>query len=428
MLLPQCSGAHTQQGQAETQSQQTEQTETTNNNTPSTTQKVRVGLEELVSANWKPLEGKRVGLIVNQTSRTSASQFGPQLFARAKEFTLAALYTPEHGLFGQREAGKESDSAFTYEGVPVYSLYGSARKPTKKMLAGINALVFDIQDIGVRPYTYLSTMVLAMEAAAENGIPFYVLDRPNPLGGERVEGNILELQYKSFVGQVPVPYIHGMTLGELAKMAKGEKWFNSADKLDLTVIPLKNWKRNLTWNQTGLPWTAPSPNIPKPENAVGAAMLGAIGELGLLSIGVNTDKAFLRIGSSLVKGPTMERIVRDIFPKEITVIRDNYTAPVANAPKYFEGIQLVLPSDWNTIPTLLPHQFRLMEAVLKDTDARKAFDAVPQSSKQMFTKVMGNAEILPTMDQCKDLSPLEAKWLKEVESFKARRAKYLLYQ
>src|SRR5205807_2293979 len=158
------------------------------------------------------------------------------------------LFAPEHGIMGKRQAGVTSDTLERFGGIPVYSLYGSTRKPMRQMLRGINALVFDIQDVGVRPYTYLSTMVLAMEAAAENKIPFYILDRPNPLSGDRIEGNILDTNLKSFVGIAPVPYLHGMTLGELAQMAKAKAWFHNAAKLRLTVIPMTGWKRSMFWN------------------------------------------------------------------------------------------------------------------------------------------------------------------------------------
>lgn len=390
--------------------------------------KTSTGLDELIRTKWDGLKGKRVGLIANQTSLTSAGSFGPDLLAQTKDLKLVALYSPEHGLFGKREAGNTSDSSFSYRGVPVFSLYGSARKPSKQMLHGVNALVFDIQDIGVRPYTYLSTMILAMEAAAENNIPFYVLDRPNPLGGERIEGNVLDIKLKSFVGQVPVPYIHGMTLGEIAKMAKGEKWFNKAEKLSLTVIPLKNWTRQTLWNETGLTWTAPSPNIPHAENAVGAAMFGAIGELGVVSIGVNTERAFLRLGSSIVTGASMERIARSVLPASITIQRNTFTAPVANLPKTFDGVELMLPSDWRSVTELYPYQFRLMEELLKDPEFRKVFDAVPQSSRQMFTKVTGTEALLPTIIQCTDLSSLLTTWHQSADLFRTKRKKYLIYK
>src|ERR1019366_2137686 len=203
---------------------------------------VSTGLDRLVAEHFAQLKGKHLGLITNETGRTRDGKFGADLFAKSKTLKLVALFAPEHGLMGARQAGVNSDTLERFDGVPVYSLYGTTRKPTRKMLNGIDALVFDIQDVGVRPYTFLSTMILAMEATAENKIPFYVLDRPNPLSGERIEGNILDSSLKSFVGMLPVPYLHGMTLGELARMAKAKAWFRHADKLKLIVIPMTGWK------------------------------------------------------------------------------------------------------------------------------------------------------------------------------------------
>ncbi len=161
------------------------------------------------------------------------------------------------------------------------------------MLKGINALVFDIQDVGVRPYTFLSTMIQSMEAAAENKIPFYgCFDRPNPLSGERIVGNILDTNLKSFVGIIPVPYLHGMTLGELAQMARAKGWFHQAATLQLTVITMTGWKRSMYWGDTHLAWVAPSPNVPHFENAVGLAMLGASANLGFFPSGLGATCPF----------------------------------------------------------------------------------------------------------------------------------------
>ena len=214
---------------------------------------VHTGLDNLVANNYSQLKGKKIGFIANKTSVTSSGEFAPKLFSKQKVCNLVALFSPEHGFLGERKAGVKSDAEEKFEGRPIYSLYGTTRKPTKKMLTGITTLVFDIQDIGVRPYTYLSTMINAMEAAAENNIEFVLLDRPNPLSGNRIEGNILDTSLISFVGVIPVPYLHGMTLGELAQMAKGEKWFHKAEKLKLSVIHMTDWKRSMywKWKQTG---------------------------------------------------------------------------------------------------------------------------------------------------------------------------------
>lgn len=390
---------------------------------------VNTGLDNLASQHFSALKGKRVGLITNQTGRSKAGEFGPDLFLRERSVKLVALFAPEHGFMGTRLAGVESSTTETYHGVKVYSLYGSTRKPTKKMLKSVNALVFDMQDIGVRPYTYLSTMVLAMEAAADNKIPFYVLDRPNPLSGNRIEGNLLDPSLISFVGAVPVPYLHGMTLGELAKMAKAKSWFKNAARLTLTVVPLTGWKRSMYWPETGLPWTAPSPNIPHFENAVGCAMLGATGELGILAIGVGTDAPFLRIGSTLVPSTTIKRNADSLF-QGVEVKEDNFSASSAGALKTYQGVRFSFPSirSFAALPSFYEPQYRLLEALLHDTTFRSSFDALPQSVNGMFEKVTGLHGLLGMLRRCEDLTPLFRHWQHDTDEFRKLRAPYLLYK
>ena len=388
---------------------------------------VTTGLDNLIAEQWAPLKSKHVGLITNQTGVTRTGQAGAQAFAHSKALKLVALYGPEHGIFGQRKAGVTSDVLDHYEGVPVYSLYGSTRKPTKAMLRGVNALVFDIQDVGVRPYTFLSTMILAMEAAAEQSIPFYVLDRPNPLSGERIEGNILDVSLKSFVGQVPVPYIHGMTLGELAKMAKAKGWFNKAAKLQLTIIPMTGWKRSMYWNETGLTWTAPSPNVPHFENAIGLAMLGATGELGILSVGVGSDRPFLRVGSTLLPTEQLHQIASTTFPASLRFTSEDFTATTSAGTKTYHGVSIKLPDKIGTVNPLYEAQFRMLEAMLHDTAVRTSFDALPFFVNTMFEKVTGMHGLLDSLKRCKDLEPIFEQWKRDAEKFREDRKPFLLY-
>ncbi|HET9136348.1 MAG TPA: DUF1343 domain-containing protein [Candidatus Kapabacteria bacterium] len=394
---------------------------------------VRTGLDALIDAKATLLKGNRIGLIVNQTSRTSSGEYGPDLFLKLKDLPLVALFSPEHGIEGLRRAGVNSDTVEKYKGVPVYSLYGSTRKPTPSMLRGIDVLIFDIQDIGVRPYTYLSTMILAMEAAAENKVEFIVLDRPNPLGGERIEGNIIDSALKSFVGQVPIPYIHGMTLGELAMMAKGERWFKSADKLKLSVIQLKGWSRSMTWNETGLNWIAPSPNIPTFESAVGTAMFGAIGELGVLSIGIGSDKPFLRLGSRLINGDTLLLIAESVLPKQVEVKRADFTVPYADSTKTYSGLEITLPRSIKSISRLYGPEFELFSGLLYNAQFKHSFDATTMSTKLMFEKVTGTEKVisalqLSSMDNLTPISIVISSWKKDEAAFKLKRQKYLLYK
>jgi len=388
---------------------------------------VETGLDKLAAEHFFPLKGKHVGLITNQTGHTRDGQFGAELFAKSNALKLVALFAPEHGLFGMRAAGVTSDTLERLDNVPVFSLYGSTRKPTPAMLHGIDALVYDIQDAGVRPYTYLSTMILAMEAAAENKIPFYVLDRPNPLSGDRVEGNILDTSLKSFVGILPIPYLHGMTLGELARMAKGKSWFHDAPKLDLTVIPMTGWNRAMYWNETGLPWIATSPNVPTFINDVGLAMLGATGELGLLSIGISSDFPFLRIGSTLMGQSEIARMVDSAFQQSLSVIPEDYTATTSAGTKTYHGVRIALPGDLRSIPSLYVPQFRLIEMMLHDTAFRTSFDRHLASTNGMYEKVTGMRGLLDILRRCEDLGPIVSSWRNDDECFKKDRAPFLLY-
>ena len=233
---------------------------------------VETGAQRLVAERFRPLDGMRVGLVTNHTARVDTADGGPaHLIDRmhaAPNVIVGALFGPEHGIRGDAEAGagvQGGRDATT--GAPVYSLYGRNKKPTARQLRGLDALVFDMQDVGARFYTYVSTMGYAMQAAAQAGIPFVVLDRPNPIG-DRAEGWVLEPEHESFVGLYPIPVTHGLTVGELAQMIQGEGWLDGLEDLDLRVIEMTNYQRGMPWQDTGLEWVPPSPNIPDVETAL----------------------------------------------------------------------------------------------------------------------------------------------------------------
>ncbi len=226
---------------------------------------VRPGVEVLLASPPAVLEGRRVGLITNHTGRDRRGTSTIDLLANSPRLRLVALFSPEHGIRGTAAPGERVGSGTDERtGLPIHSLYGDTRKPTPAMLEGIEALVFDIQDVGARQYTYVYTMALGMQAAAERGIPFVVLDRANPITGTRVEGNILDPAFSTFVGMYPIASRHGMTPGELARM------FNEAFGIgaDLTVIPVEGWRREMWFDQTGAEWIRPSPNLPTLESAI----------------------------------------------------------------------------------------------------------------------------------------------------------------
>jgi len=254
---------------------------------------VRLGVDALIEDGFKPLLNKRVGLITNPTGVTSDLRSTIDVLHQADGVELVALFGPEHGVRGEVHAGGHiADARDAITGLPIRSLYGRHRKPPPEMLADLDVLVFDIQDIGSRSYTYISTMALAMEAAAENGKPFVVLDRPNPLTGNRVEGRPLDLEYQSFVGHLPIPYVHGMTVGELAQMINGEGWLAGGVKCHLKVIPMKGWRRDMWFDQTGLHWVPTSPHIPRASTALYYAATGIMGELRVISEGVGYTLPF----------------------------------------------------------------------------------------------------------------------------------------
>src|ERR1051325_3351188 len=225
--------------------------------------RVQTGLDVLEAQKFAPLRGKHIGLITNHTGQNAQGRSNVDLFAHALGLQLVALFSPEHGLAG-RNNDNVSSSKDPGTGLPIYSLYGETRRPTDEMLKGIDALVFDIQDAGVRFYTYTTTMGYCMEAAAKKGIAFYVLDRPNPIGGEIVEGPMLDDDKRDFVAYFPLPVRYGLTIGELAQL------YNAENKIgaDLHVIPMRNWHRNYFYESTGLRWVPPSPNLRTTKGAI----------------------------------------------------------------------------------------------------------------------------------------------------------------
>jgi uncharacterized protein YbbC (DUF1343 family) len=257
--------------------------------------RVRTGIDVLAGQKFAPLAGKKVGLITNHTGRDSSGQRTIDLLHKAPKVKLKAIFSPEHGLTGKADR-KVSSTKDPITKVPVYSLYGDTLRPSAKMLKGLDALVFDVQDAGVRFYTYISTMGYAMEAAAQKGIPFYVLDRPNPIRASIVQGPVMDADLKSFTGYFPLPVRHGMTVGELAGM------FNAENKMGvkLKVIPMDGYRRNAWFDETSLPWVNPSPNLRSLTQAIlypGVALV----EGSNVSVGRGTDMPFEVLGAPWIK-------------------------------------------------------------------------------------------------------------------------------
>jgi len=264
---------------------------------------VRTGLDIVVAGGFSEFKGKRVGIITNHTGINREGRHIADLFKQAAGVELVALFGPEHGIRGDTEAGgKVATGVDAKTGVTVHSLYGETREPTPEMLKNVEVLIFDVQDVGARFYTYISTMALAMEAAAELRIPFYVLDRPNPIGN-LVEGPVLDPAHRSFVGIHPIALRHGMTVGELAQMFNDEGWLQTGSKetpqtikADLRIIKMDGWRRDLLFDETGLPWISPSPNMTALATALvypGTCLLEATN----FSEGRGTNLPFEKVGA-----------------------------------------------------------------------------------------------------------------------------------
>lgn len=254
---------------------------------------VKPGIEVLRDRGFEGLKGKRVGLITNPTGVDNNLKSTIDILHEAKDVKLVGLYAPEHGVRGDIYAGDTvKNTVDPATGVAVYSIYGKTRKPTPEMLKDVDVLVYDIQDIGCRSYTFISSMGLAMEACAELGKEFMVLDRPNPLGGTKVEGCLTEDDCTSFVSQFPIPYLYGLTPGELATYLNDEGLLKDGKKVKLTVVPMDGWTRDMTFAETKMPWVLPSPHIPNPEAAIMYPVSGILGELYYISIGVGYTMPF----------------------------------------------------------------------------------------------------------------------------------------
>ena len=280
---------------------------------------VELGVEVLLENPSFTLGNKRVGLLTHAAGIDSRLRSSVDRFFETKSIRLVALFSPEHGIRGSAAAGeKVSGGVDTITGLPLRSLYGQTKKPTPDMLADVDVIVVDLQDIGSRSYTYISTLYYLMEAAAENKKQVVVCDRPNPLGGMVIDGPVLDPAFKSFIGVAPIPVVHGMTIGELAWMFNDEFGIHC----DLKVIPMRGWKRSMTFRQTGLFWVPPSPHIPTPETVFFYPITGLIGEMGTMSEGVGTPMPFQILGAPWMDGRKLSAAIpplRGVAFRPITV-------------------------------------------------------------------------------------------------------------
>jgi uncharacterized protein YbbC (DUF1343 family)/CubicO group peptidase (beta-lactamase class C family) len=380
----------------------------------------KAGIDVLAGGGFAELRGKRVGLITNHTGVSREGRSTIDLMYEASKtgdagegMKLVALFSPEHGIRGTADE-KVASGVDEATGLPIHSLYGETRRPTAEMLRGLDALVFDIQDAGVRFYTYITTMAYAMEEAAKAKIPFYVLDRPNPLGGERVEGPLLERERLNFVGYFPLPVVHGMTVGELARL------FNAENKIgaELHVVKMADWRRSDTFESTGLYWIAPSPNLRSLDAALlypGVEILQA----GGVSVGRGTDTPFEVLGAPWIKGVELAEFLNKRFVPGVRFVPVRFT-PRDGRHKgaACEGVSLII-TDRAALHSMLMG-LELAQALWKlyplQFDVDKAITLV------------GNAETVARVKKGDNPAWIVSDWTDALAEFRVMRGKYLLYE
>ncbi len=374
-----------------------------------------LGIDVLASRNFDLLRGKRVGLITNHTAYTSRGELTRVAMKRGLGGGLVALYGPEHGIDGTVGAGKHiSTRRDSVTGLTVHSLYGPTRKPTPQMLAPIDVLVFDVQDIGCRSYTYISTMIVAMEAAAEQGKMFVVLDRPNPMGGWRVEGPPVEPRWKSFVSQIPVPYVHGMTAGELAMMASAHGWVSHAPRLN--VVKMQSWSRNMVWQDTGLRWHATSPNIPHATSPLYYVATGILGGGAAMDIGIGTENPFGYAGASGVNPQAMHAACHRFGMSGVSF------TPYSKGG--FGGVKLGIHPQAQADLTALDV---LMLGELNQLSGGRVLGRMGGDKLNLFNKVYGSESLYHNLRRGVPASRIVAGWSGYTNSFRSTRQRHLLY-
>lgn len=389
---------------------------------------VKTGLETLLESKVGLLGGARVGLIVNPASINSRFEHAVDLLHRHPQIQLTALFGPQHGIRGETQDNMIEWQTFRDKttALPAYSLYGETRKPTPEMLAGVDILVFDVQDVGTRVYTFIYTMALAMEAARECGKRFIVLDRPNPIGGHRIEGNILESEFQSFVGMFPIPMRHGMTTGELALMFNREFGIGC----ELEVVRMEGWRRPMWYEETQLPWVMPSPNIPTVDTTVvypGSVMFEGTN----VSEGRGTTRPFEIIGAPYIERddeligeltksrlpgvvfrplqfqPTFHKFAGEVCGgAQIHVTDRNTFKPVITGVAVISAIRRLFPEgfDWK----LPPYEY--------------VYDKLP------FDVINGSSRLREQIEAGVPVAEIEESWQDGLNEFSRRRATYLLYE
>ena len=375
--------------------------------------RIQVGLDVLEVEKFSPLKGKRVGLITNHTGLDSQGRSTIEALAHAPNVKLVALFSPEHGIAGHADE-KISSSKDASTGLPIYSLYGDHLRPTDEMLEGLDALVFDVQDAGVRFYTYTTTMAYCMEEAAKHNIAFFVLDRPNPLGGEIVEGPMLDTDKTSFVAYYPLPIRYALTIGELAQLFNSENHINT----DLHVIPMKNWHRNLFFESTSLRWVPPSPNLRTLKGSLLYPGLEILQNAGV-SVGRGTESPFEEFGAPWING---EEIAGELNARDLAGVHF-INQPFVPVSGLYTGRRCggvgIRVTDRNTLRSM---RVGLEIAAILQRRYPTDFDATK------LVLLLGNADTVSALQAGTPPEKIIASWSNDLATFDSLRRKYFLYK
>ena len=385
---------------------------------------VQTGIEVLRADGFKLLEGKRVGLTTNPTGVDSNLKSTIDILWEAENVNLVALYGPEHGVRGNVHAGDVVDNEVDKKtGLKMYSLYGKTKKPNKEMMDEIDVMVYDIQDNGCRSYTYISTMGMLMEACIEHGKELIVLDRPNPLGGEKIEGCLVEDGYISFVSQFKIPYLYGQTPGELALYLNATDYEN---KCKLTVVEMKGWKRDMTWDETGLEWIVASPHVPHGHSAVFYPVTGIFGEFGYISIGVGYTLPFEVMGAPWISADTLAEAMNALELPGLE-FRPIYYKPYYSTfqGELCQGVQIHI-LDYEKA-RLSEVQFLVVQELMRLWPEKDWFKLCNQKRFGMFDKVCGTNKIREMFGKRYQWEDIREYWYKDVEAYRKASSKYYLY-
>ncbi len=401
-------------------------TEASSNQTP----KVGLGIDTLQQQRFQPIRNKRVGLLTNPAGVNRHGRSTIDVLRQAPEVNLVALFGPEHGIYGNEKANVPVlDRIDEHTGLPVFSLYGKYRKPTPEMLKNLDALVIDLQCVGSRSYTYISAMRLAMEACFEQNVEVVVLDRPNPMGGLKVDGPILEERWLSYVGAYPIPYVYGLTIGELARMAYASPgWLKIPDSVRtkgrLIVIPMTGWKRSMTWPDTGLRWVPTSPAIPSVSSVLGYSMVGLGSQIGPFSHGYGSPTPFRLLN---YRGKSPREIREALEARNIPGVQFREVGPTPQNPKQPTGV-FVYMSDWNLLsPTEL--SWHLMQLTL-EWEKENPYLKATNNNRDLFNKHTGSTELYEALTKHGKHFPLQSlqqKWQREAHEFQQQSRRFWLY-